>query len=166
MRPLVLTAFLLLVAAPAAAEAPTTPAPVSPLAHHGFITDRNTAEHAIAFTPFLPDPDPVAVALEPAFHGDQLSKNEGIAYAYVRHGRTWIVSEWPRNGGSLDAWAPLDVGGVTCGEVHAIGKSTAPRGVVWATPHGLVMSLVPDGYADGRTVLGEWRRLARRGACR
>ena len=84
----------------------------------------------------------------------------------MRRHRTWIVSEWPRNGGTLDTWAPLTVAGATCADVHAIGNSTAPRGVVWSTPHGLVLSLVPDGYADGRTVLGEWRRLVRRGACR
>lgn len=165
MRALLLAAGFVAFAAPALAGPEPTPTPPSPLAHHGFVTDRPNAEAAIAFRPFVPDPNPVAVALEPPFHGPQVSKNEGIAYAYRHAGRTWILSEWPANGGRIDRFASLAERAPGCGEAHAVGGRTRPRGLVWSTPRGLVMSLLPDGSAERRTLLAEWRRLARRGAC-
>ncbi|MBV8582260.1 MAG: hypothetical protein JO225_02630 [Candidatus Eremiobacteraeota bacterium] len=144
-------------------DAPATP--YAPLANRGFVTDRATAERAIGFRPFVPDPNPVQVALVPPFHGGQLSANEGIAYAYGHRGRDWIMQEWPRNGGSLAAFAALPAE-PRCADVHAIGGTAKLRGVAWTTPRGIVMALTPDGAAEPRTILGEFRRLVRRGACR
>jgi hypothetical protein len=153
--------------APALAEETPARASLSPLAHRGFVTEEATAEHAIAFRPFVPDQLPLQVALLPPFHGAQVSANEGIAYAYGRRGRTWILSEWPRGGGTLDRFAPYPaVNDPRCGDVHAIGGSARPRGVAWSTPRGIVLTLSPDGSADPRTIVMEWQRLVRRGACR
>ncbi len=153
-------------AAPVCAAPEPTPTPASPLAHRGFVTERSVAERAIRFAPYRPDLNPLAVALEPPFHGDQVSANEGIAYAYARGTRTWILSEWPQNGGSLAEFAPLQgVHEQRCGDVHAIGGTAHPHGIAWTTPRGLVMTLLPDGSADARTIVAEWRRLVRTGAC-
>lgn len=165
-----LLAGVVLCAPAAAADESSVPRADSPLAHRGFVTDRTTAERAIAFrpfVPFLPDESPLEVALLPPFHGDQVSPNEGIGYAYGRRGRTWILSEWPRNGGTLASFAALPgATGAHCGDVHAIGGNTRPRGVVWSTPRGIVLSLTPDGDADPRAIVTEWHRLVRLGGCR
>lgn len=139
--------------------------PASALAARGFVTDRATAERAIAFRPWVPDAAPYEVALLPPFHGAQISKNEGIGYAYGPRGHGWLLLEWPRNGGTLTAfpWLPREG---TCADVHAIGGNAKPRGVAWTTPHGMVFALQPDGAAEPRAILAEFRRLVRRGACR
>ncbi|HTJ26710.1 MAG TPA: hypothetical protein VMA36_11170 [Candidatus Limnocylindria bacterium] len=151
---------------PAGAQESSSAA-LTPLAHRGFVTERTTAERAVAFRPFVPDRQPIQVALLPPFHGGQVSANEGIAYAYGRRGRTWILSEWPRNGGTLSAFAPFPTAREPrCDDVHAVGGSERPRGVAWSTPRGIVLTLTPDGSADPRTLVTEWHRLVRRGACR
>jgi len=155
-----------LVPALAAAAPPAEPEPTnSALSQRGFVTDRAAAERAIAFRPFVPDRAPLGVALLPPFHGGQLSKNEGIGYEYARHGRDWILQQWPRNGGTLRAFSGLPAYGA-CGDVHAVGGRKKPRGVAWTTPRGLVFSLTPDGTAEPRTILTEFRRLVNLGACR
>jgi hypothetical protein len=157
-----LVPVLAIAAAPAQAE----PEPaISSLAQRGFVTDRAAAERAIAFRPFVPERAPLGVALLPPFHGGQLSKYEGIGYEYARHGRDWILQQWPRNGGSLSAFADLPPDGA-CSDVHAVGGRKSPRGVTWTTPRGLVFSLTPDGTAEPRTILTEFRRLVALGACR
>jgi len=40
------------------------------------------------------------------------------------------------------------------------------NGVVWTTPHGIAMTLQPDGDATYATVEREARALLARGACR
>ena len=110
---------------------------------------------------------PTDVALLTPFHGESnLSRNEGIGLEYsTRDGRAWILSEWPRNGGTLAEFAPLPAFG-GCTDVHAVGGREHPRGVVWSTPRGLVLSLTPDGSAEPKTIEAEFRRLVERGACR
>jgi len=154
----------LLAGLPAAARSDPEP-PLSALGVRGFVTNRAMAERAISFRPFVPDRAPLEVALLPPFHGEQLSKNEGIGYDYARHGRSWILLQWPRNGGDLSEFAtlPAEIG---CSDVHAVGARKHPRGVAWTTPRGLVFSLTPDGGADPRTILAEFRRLVKLGACR
>jgi len=162
-------ALLSAAASPCLADLPPPPAaPGGPLAHHGFPTTRDAAERAIQFHAFLPDPNPVAVALESPFHGEQLSRDEGIAYAYTHHDRTWVFSEWPEHGGNVNAFAALSLPGVPagCGAVRSIGVATNPHGIVWATPRGFVYTLKPDGFAPPKTIFTEFRRLIRRGVCR
>jgi hypothetical protein len=153
---------LAIAAAPAQAEPEAAP---SALSQRGFVTDRAAAERAIAFRPFVPERAPLGVALLPPFHGGQLSKYEGIGYEYARHGRDWILQQWPRNGGDLSAFGSLPAYGA-CTDVHAVGGRKSPRGVTWTTPRGLVFSLTPDGTAEPRTILTEFRRLVHLGACR
>lgn len=163
MRPLAVVLLLALTAPALAAEPVKTPAPAS---KRGFrVDDRRIAEAAIAFRPTRPDTAVEDVALQPPFYGGQVSANEGIAYTYERAGRTWILSEWPRNGGSLDAFAPF-TGPAACAGSHAVGSPAKPRGIVWSTPRNIVLSLVADGHAPKNALAAEQRRLARRGACR
>ena len=153
-------------ATPAPAQLPIGPrVPETPLGRRGFVTDRATAERAISFRAFVPDSAPSEVALLPPFHGTQVSANEGIGFAYQYAEFRWVLLEWPRNGGSLDAFQrlPAERG---CTQVYAIGGNLKPRGIAWTTPHGLVFALTPSEGAEPRTILAEFRRLIRRGACR
>lgn len=124
-----------------------------------------TLASAIAFRPFVPDGTIRSTSLQPPFHAGAVH-GEGIAYDYARNARAWILSEWPRRGGSLDRFMPLALGEGRCVDVHAVGNAKEPRGIVWSTPRGVILSLVPDGSADARTIAAEWRRLVRLGACR
>jgi hypothetical protein len=144
-----------------------TPAPTA-LGRRGFETDLPTAVRAISFRPFIPG-HPTDVALLTPFHlavqEASTSRNEGIGLEYARDGRAWILSEWPQNGGTLAEFAPLPAYR-SCTDVHAVGGREHPRGVVWTTPRGLVLSLTPDGSAEPKTIEAEFRRLVERGACR
>jgi len=152
-------------ATPAPAQLPIGPAvPLSPLGRRGFVTDRAAAERAIAFRPFDPGERVTEVALLPPFHGEQVSANEGIGYAYARGGTPWTLLEWPRRGGSLDAFPPLPAE-ARCAAVYAIGGRAKPRGIAWTTPHGLVLALTAEGSAAPGAIHAEFRRLVRRGAC-
>lgn len=132
----------------------------------GTLTDRASAERSVAFHPFPPDAQTEEVALLPPFHGDPRRRlNEGIGYRYGRHGQAWLLSEWPRSGGDLNAFARLGRDG-PCRDVHTVGFITKPRGVVWSTPRGLVLSLTSDGDAEPAAIFAEFRHLAGRGACR
>ena len=165
MRPLLAALLVLAFAAPAAAQFPFAQStPSSALAARGFVTDRAAAERAIAFRPFVPAAAPSEVALLPPFHGAQISANEGIGYAYAFAGKRWVLQEWPRNGGTLAAFQPLRAEG-RCTDVHAVGGNEKPRGVAWTTPRGMVFALTPDGSAEPRAILAEFRRLVHRGAC-
>lgn len=124
------------------------------------------ASAALAFAPFRPDGAIRSVSAQPPFHGTDTRAHRGIRFNYARHGRAWILSEWPRNGGSLRAFPAMAAAQDGCTDVHTVGDVTVPRGLVWSTPHGMVYSLLPDGRADARTIVAEWRRLVRRGACR
>lgn len=165
MRPFLIALLVLCAAAPAFGAEPT-PSP-TPKPKRGFATpDRATAEAAIRFRPFVPDVEIQATSLQPPFHGEQISSNEGIAYTYERAGRTWILTQWPRNGGKLDRFGVMTDAEKSCRDSHAIGGTTKPRGIVWTTPRNLVMALMPDGHAPRSAIIAEQRRLARRGACR
>ncbi|GAC1573961.1 MAG: hypothetical protein NVS3B7_05660 [Candidatus Elarobacter sp.] len=154
------------VPAPAGESAPGSAPASTALSRRGSVTSRAAAESAIAFRPFVPDDAPTEVALLPPFNGSAaLAVNEGIGYAYGRHGRAWVLTQWPRNGGDLRAFAAL-APEARCTDVHAIGGKHQPRGVVWSTPRGFVFSLTPDGSAEPRTIVAEFRRLVSRGACR
>jgi hypothetical protein len=154
-------------AVPAGAQLSVVPGTATtPLGQRGFITDRAMAERAISFRPFLPDAAPAQVALLPPFHGAQVSANEGIGYAYGPRGHGWILLEWPRRGGTLAAFQPLPAA-EGCADVHAIGGNAKPRGVAWTTPRGLVFALTPqETGVEPRSIVAEFRRLVRRGACR
>jgi hypothetical protein len=139
-------------APPAPAQLPIGPrVPATPLGQRGFVTDRSSAERAIAFRPFTPDDPVTEVALLPPFHGAQVSANEGIGYAYGHGGRPWTLLEWPRRGGTLEAFPRLSAE-PSCPAVYAIGGRKKPRGIVWATPHGLVLALTAEGSADPQVI--------------
>ena len=152
-------------AVPAAAQLNVGPAvPATPLGRRGFVTDRATAERAIAFRPVDPGAAVSEVALLPPFHGAQIAANEGIGYAYARDGASWTLLQWPRRGGTLDVFPRL-AAEAGCRDVHAIGGKAMPRGIAWATPHGQVLALTAESAAGPRAIHAEFRRLVRLGAC-
>jgi hypothetical protein len=150
---------------------PTTPA--SPHAsttiveRMGLAMSEARARHEIVFRPFAPPRRIVAVALLPPFHGDDVRANRGIGFAYLDDsGRRDAFAQWPANGGTVDQFALLDHGDPDCPDARTFPRATKPDGIVWSTPHGLVMTLQADGANDARTLNIEWRKLIRRGVCR
>ncbi len=134
----------------------------------GDVTSMVDARHSIAFRPFEPARRIIAVAVLPPFHGDdgRATRGIGIEYADLEN-RRYVLAQWPRNGGSIDAFLefPGDPPG-DCPQVRTFARGTRPYGIVWTTPHGLVLTLQADGANDARTLEIEWRKLIRRGACR
>jgi hypothetical protein len=145
----------------------STPAEHLAIARMGTIVRMAEARHAIGFRPFDVPREIVAVALIPPFHGDDSRASRGVAIEYADiAGRRYVLAQWPRNGGNLEAFAPLEPADEACGDAATFPRGTPPSGIVWSTPHGLIMTLQPDGASDARIVRQEWKKLIRRGACR
>jgi hypothetical protein len=125
------------------------------------------ARHEIAFRPFAPPRRILGVALLPPFHGSDERVNRGIGFEYADvAGRRYALAEWPANGGTIARFAPLVEAEPDCPDAHTFSRGAGPRGIVWSTSRGLVMTLQADGANDARTLEWEWRKLIRRGACR
>jgi hypothetical protein len=121
----------------------------------------------VAFVPFVPARRIVGVALLPPFRGDDSRRTRGIGYAYDDGtGRRYVLAQWPRNGGTIDGFLPFAGDTAGCADVRTFSRGTTPRGIVWSTPHGIVLTLQADGANDARTLEIEWKKLIRRGACR
>lgn len=164
----VVAVALALVAAPVLAhdevKPPPTPSPWL-VGRLGVSTPEQDALEGIGFRPFVPTRVYKDVALLAPFHGDDVRDNRGIGYEYEEHGRLYVLTQWPANGGSLgDFPAIKNAGEHDCPDVHAFPGNA--RGIVWMTSHSVVATLRPDGANDRKTLLAEWHRLVRRGACR
>jgi len=126
------------------------------------------ARRSIAFQPFVPARRIIAVAVLPPFHGDDGHATRGIGFEYADlENRRYVLAQWPRNGGTIAMFQdfpgdPPD----DCPQARTFVRGTTPYGIVWTTPHGLVLTLQADGANDARTLEIEWRKLIRRGACR
>jgi hypothetical protein len=151
-------------AAPTPAPSPTiTPdAKASGLLidQRGVATTLARAVRVISFKPFLPRAVFRAVAVIPPLGNEDTPANRGLAFEYVVGGRTMVLSQWPAQNFRI-AFADHDVSATPCKPVPY-----SHNGVVWTTPHGLVMSLQPDGSAKVAQVASEARALIARGACR
>jgi hypothetical protein len=126
----------------------------------GVATTLQRAVHVVSFKPFLPRAAYSAVAVIPPLGNQDTPANRGLAFEYRAGGRTMVLSEWPAQNFRI-AFANNDVSATPCKPVKY-----SHDGVVWTTPHGLVMSLQPDGNAGVAQVAGEARALIARGACR
>jgi hypothetical protein len=162
---------LLAASLPAAAQIFGTPAPaVSPattiVGRMGLEMTESAARHGINFRPFAPPRQIVAVALLPAFHGDDERANRGIGFEYTANGRRYALAQWPANGGTIERFAPLAQPEPGCAAARMFSRGASPSGIVWSTPHGLIMTLQADGANDAQTLQAEWRKLIRRGVCR
>lgn len=123
--------------------------------------------HAIAFRPFAPARRVVAAALLPPFRGSDVRAHRGIGLEYAdARGRLYALAQWPANGGTIDQFPALNVPNSACRSARSFYRGTRPSGIVWSTPHGLIMTLAPDGENDARTLQTEWEKLIQRGACR
>jgi len=148
------------------ASPPPTPSPYL-VGRRGVITPEADALSGIGFRPFVPSRHPAAIALLAPFKGDDTVQNRGIGYEYASdHGRMYVLSQWPSNGGSISGFPALAITEPGCADIRSFPGTQKSRGIVWTTPRGLVFTLQPDGRSDPRTLQAEWRRLARRGACR
>ncbi len=133
----------------------------------GMVMSESEARHGIGFRPFAPPRQIIAVALLPPFHGDDVRRNRGIGFEYIGPGkRRYALAQWPSNGGTISGYAPVENSNPECPSARGFARGGGPSGIVWSTPHGLVMTLQADGTNDARTVGEEWRKLVRRGACR
>jgi hypothetical protein len=165
---LTLLAFALVAAAvPARAEdAPKPPPTPSPwlVGRLGLSTPEQDALEGISFRPFVPTHAYKDVALLAPFHGKDARSNRGIGYEYEVHGRLYVLTEWPANGGTIDGFPALRAGDPDCRDARSFPRPGS--GIVWSTPRGIVATLRPDGERDAKMLLAEWHRLVRRGACR
>jgi len=146
---------------------PATPSPYL-VARQGIETPERDALSGIGFRPFTPTRHALTVALLAPFKGPDTLANRGIGYEYAGdRGRMYVLRQWPSNGGSISGFPGITLNEPACPDVHAFGGTKSkPRGLVWTTPRGLVLTLQPDGAPDPRNLEAEWRRLVRRGACR
>ena len=136
------------------------------VARMGLAMPEADARHGIAFRPFAPPRRIVAAALLPPFHGDDLRANRGIGFEYDDGSdHLYALAQWPANGGSITQFAPLDPPQPACTSARSFSRGARPGGIVWSTPHGLIMTLQPDGKSDGRMLQREWKKLIRRGVC-
>ena len=143
------------------------PRPLTIVGRMGIEMSEAAARHGIAFRPFAPPRRIVAVALLPPFHGDDVRANRGIGFEYTAAGeRRYVLAQWPANGGTIRRFAPLAQSELDCADARTFSRGAKPNGIVWSTPHGLIMTLQADGVNDARTLEAEWRKLIRRGVCR
>jgi hypothetical protein len=165
-RPSAVFALVLCLAAPAFAQAVPffNVKPGTILEKFGLTMSEQEARERIAFHPFVPSTSYTEVALIPPFHG--------IGYEYPENGIFYVLREWPRAGGSLEA---LYASGAYHGPkdcpngFFTMGTPRFPRAVAWET-QALVFALQPDiPYGENpnlRALRAEWERLAKRGVCR
>lgn len=170
-RDLLACAFALALAACSNAPAPAPPAspdgPRTPDASAaGLLLDQRgvamplaKAVREIAFRAYLPPVRYIAVAVIPPLGNDDSAANRGIAFEYGRRGAAFILSEWPRQG------FHIAVGGRDATATPCTPVPYSRSGVVWTTPHGLVMTLQPDG-ATATAIRTAARALIAHGACR
>ena len=172
----VVLAMLVSVAAPALPESAILPdfVPGQLLDHFGFTMTAQEAAERVTFHPFVPSTSYTAVALLPAFHGDDKDnpQNRGIGYEYTVGPIYYVLREWPRAGGSLEKnYASMTYKGPkNCHDTYfTAGSPQAPKTVAWQTAT-MVYALQPDiplgATPDVKSLRAEWQRLANRGVCR
>ena len=93
-----------------------------------------------------------------------VSTPERAALEYEERGRLYVLTQWPANGGSIDAFPALRALDPDCRDARVFPG--AAQGIIWSTPSGIVATLRPDGASDAAVLVAEWHRLVRRGACR
>jgi hypothetical protein len=160
MRRCLAIAVIALSACGGAKQAPPPSASAPPL----LIDGRGTAmplEQAvthIAFRPYVPD-QAMAFAVLPPLGDLDTNEHRGIGVEYLAGHTAMLLSQWPKQR------YPIEFGhsGVLV-DCHPVHYSTTS--VAWTTPGNLVMTLQPDGPADGAAVDREALRLIRAGACR
>jgi len=172
LRNLLAGAFALVLAACSTAPAPApTPTPDGPrqpdksatgllLDQRGVAMPLEKAVREIAFRPFLPLEHYTAVAVIPPLGNDDTPSNRGIAFEYGPRGAATILSEWPKQSFRIVV-AGHDATATPCKPVPY-----SQNGLVWTTPHGLVMTLQPDGKTSVAAIAARARVLIAHGACR
>jgi hypothetical protein len=172
----IVCAMLLSIAGPASPESAILPdfVPGQLLDHFGYTMSAQEAMERVTFHPFVPTTSYLAVALLPAFHGDDKDhpENRGIGYEYAIGSIDYVLREWPRAGGTLDTQYGQRTykGPKHCPSGYfTAGMPDAPLAVAWQT-NALVFSLQPDiplgAKPDVKALRTEWERLAQRGVCR
>ena len=171
-----LSALCVLLCAPAALRAEDQPSPTpSPplLEQRGIITPQLDALQRIRFRPVIPVPRPLEVALLAPFHNDNrthdVEADYGIGFEYVEKGKTFVLRQWPRAGGSLSTYTVLP-GEPACKDSFLMdGGMRDVRGIAWQTSK-FVFALQGDDDNlkgdHGKALKVEWHRLVLRGACR
>jgi hypothetical protein len=119
--------------------------------------DRALAQ--IAFAPYVPTDQVIAVAVIPPLGGQDFRGSRGLAIEYERGGDALLLSQWPRRGMRIN----IGMQDVTDRPCTVVGYSAG--GYLWTTRSGRVMTLQSDGPVAGARIEAEARRLLRSGAC-
>jgi len=162
-RSIAALAALALAACAHGAQAPSdSPPPATGLLidKRGVVTTLQKAVRLVSFRPVLPAADPLAIAIIPPLGNEDTIATRGIAFEYDANGAPMLLSEWPAQSFRI-AFGKRDATDPPCALVRYMHN-----GVVWTTPHGIAMTLQPDGDATYATVEREARALLARGACR
>ena len=173
LRSLLAGAFALALAACSNASAPA-PSPSQVPTHRarpdasatGLLLDQRgvamplaKAVREIAFRPFFPPVRYTAVAVIPPLGNDDLAANRGIAFEYGPRG-----SRHPL--GVAQQTFRITIAGHDATATPCKPVRYSQNGVVWTTPHGLVMTLQPDGTTTAAAIATRARALIAHGACR
>ena len=117
------------------------------------------AVRKIAFRPYLPPGQVLAIAVIPPLGDEDTTAHRGMAIEYVASRKAMLLSQWPKQHFTL-AFGGRDVTYAPCTIVHY-----SADGVGWTARSGLMLTLQPDGKAGTGTVNAEARRLIASGAC-
>ncbi|MBV9270858.1 MAG: hypothetical protein JO165_07185 [Candidatus Eremiobacteraeota bacterium] len=136
-----------------------TPPPLL-AAQRGRVMPLHAAVREIRFRPYVPAQQLLAVSAIPGLGGNDSPQTRGIAFEYGQRRQALLLSEWPRQG------LNVAVGSEPLARTPCVPVRISKNAVFWSTRHAqIVISLQPDGHADGKFVDAEARRLISRGAC-
>jgi hypothetical protein len=151
--------FALLAACARHMEAPKDTPPPMLIDDRGTRMPLETAITHISFRPYLPSQVLAYAALPPL--GDlDTDAHRGIGIEYSSNDHSLLLSEWPKQGFTI-AFSHMAGDIAPCKLVFYKAD-----GVAWLTPHGVVMTLQPDGSVEPSVIDDEARHLLRTGACR
>ncbi len=114
----------------------------------------------ISFRPYVPPSGKIVdVALISPLSGADTPQTLGIAFEYAAGGEAMVLQEWPQGGVRLTR-GQQELGSTPCRPAKF-----KVAGLIWTTPHGLVMPLQGDGTIKPPRITLEARRLMSHGAC-
>ncbi|MBV8353694.1 MAG: hypothetical protein JO101_00105 [Candidatus Eremiobacteraeota bacterium] len=119
----------------------------------------------VRFRPFIPSRQIVETALIPAYNGDDIPEDRGIAFEYVSNRQSFVLSQWPHHGSVISGTRRLGTDHGCPLSAYPIGLKPGHEGVIWNNAV-VIASLQPSGDASTKATVDEAHRLVALGACR